>query len=129
MKKFITTAVIVCAGAALMLGQTGTVARSQTAPAGQAQTYRAFVNQYCVACHNSRTAQPSSDPVNLEKASLDDVLSSAATWERVLRKLSVRAMPPQGAKHPQEAEYAAFTAETLFPSAPDHSNVEEFDGG
>jgi mono/diheme cytochrome c family protein len=110
MKKFITTAVIVCTGAALMLGQTGTVPRSQTAPTGDVQTYRAFVNQYCVACHNSRTAQPSSDPVNLEKASFDDVLSSAATWERVLRKLSVRAMPPQGAEHPQEAEYAAFTA-------------------
>jgi hypothetical protein len=47
--------------------------------------------------------------VDLEKASLDDVLSSAATWERVLRKLSVRAMPPQGMKRPQEAEYTAFT--------------------
>jgi hypothetical protein len=28
----------------------------------------------------------------------------------VLHKLSVRAMPPQGAKRPQEADYAAFTA-------------------
>jgi mono/diheme cytochrome c family protein len=118
MKKLITTAAIACAGAAVLLGQTGTVARSQTgtlarsqtAPTGDAQTYRAFVKQYCVACHNSRTAEPTSDPVNLEKASLDDVLSSAATWERVLRKLSVRAMPPQGMKRPQEAEYSAFTS-------------------
>ncbi|PYS35612.1 MAG: hypothetical protein DMG14_26610, partial [Acidobacteria bacterium] len=29
--------------------------------------------------------------------------------ERVLRKLSVRAMPPQGMAHPQEADYVAFT--------------------
>ena len=30
-------------------------------------------------------------------------------WERVLRKLAVRAMPPQGSKHPDEPEYVAFT--------------------
>jgi hypothetical protein len=48
--------------------------------------------------------------VDLEKANLDDVVASAATWERVLRKLSVRAMPPQGTPHPQESEYAGFTA-------------------
>ena len=29
--------------------------------------------------------------------------ASAATWERVLRKLAVRAMPPQGAQHPGRA--------------------------
>src|SRR5262249_5405094 len=44
-----------------------------------------------------------------EKASLDDVVTDADTWERVLRKLSVRAMPPQNMPHPPEAEYAAFT--------------------
>jgi hypothetical protein len=37
------------------------------------------------------------------------VLASAGTWERVLRKLSVRAMPPQGARRPEEAEFAGFT--------------------
>jgi len=111
-------AAILFASAAVLFAQGGSspqsakYARSQTAPAASgdnAKTYRSFVNQYCVGCHNSRTAQPASDPVDLEKAGLDDVLSSAATWERVLRKLSVRAMPPQGMKRPQEAEYAAFT--------------------
>ena len=47
--------------------------------------------------------------MNLETANLDDVSASAATWERVLRKLSVRAMPPQGVPHPSEADYQAFT--------------------
>jgi mono/diheme cytochrome c family protein len=72
--------------------------------------YRAWLNKYCVGCHNNRSAAPSNEPVNLESASLDDVLSQAATWERVLRKLSVRAMPPQGAPRPHEPEYAAFTS-------------------
>jgi hypothetical protein len=77
---------------------------------GEAADHQAFVNQYCVACHNSRVAQPTTGiPVNLEEASLSDPASSAATWERVLRKLSVRAMPPQGMPRPEEAQYQAFT--------------------
>jgi hypothetical protein len=69
-----------------------------------------------VSCHSGRSPQPANDPLNLESASLDDPVRDAATWERVLRKLSVRAMPPAGAARPDEGEYAAFTswvAETL----------------
>ena len=77
------------------------------APAAEAAKHRAWLNKYCVGCHNSRTASPAEEPVNLESASLDNLLPHAATWERVLRKLSVRAMPPQGMPHPTEAEYAA----------------------
>jgi hypothetical protein len=127
MKKFIATAVIACAGGAMMLAQTATAPKTTTVPSPRslvapahsveakpvqspdAQTYRAFVNKYCVTCHNTRNPQPSSEPVDLEKASLDDVLLNAATWERVLRKLSVRAMPPQNMPRPQESEYVAFT--------------------
>ena len=83
-------------------------ARPTTADADTAK-YRAWVNQYCVTCHSARSPQPANDPLNLESASLDDPIKSAATWERVLRKLSVRAMPPTGAPRPDEREYAAFT--------------------
>ena len=87
----------------------GQAATQPATPAGEAQKHRAWVKQYCVGCHNQRNPLPANDPVNLESASLDNVLADAATWERVLRKLSVRAMPPQGAPHPGEAEYKAFT--------------------
>jgi mono/diheme cytochrome c family protein len=70
--------------------------------------YRAFLDKNCVGCHNSRSALPADHPVNLQ-LSFDDLLANAGTWERVLRKLSVRAMPPPGVPHPPEAEYAAFT--------------------
>jgi mono/diheme cytochrome c family protein len=75
-----------------------------------AAKHQAWIKQYCVGCHNSRAPQPPNDPVNLEAARLDDLLPQAVTWERVLRKLGVRAMPPQGSPHPAEAEYGAFTA-------------------
>jgi mono/diheme cytochrome c family protein len=90
----------------------------RTQPAGATQAaaapdqtakYQAWIKQYCINCHNSRTASPANEPVNLETASLTDLVPHAATWERVLRKLSVRAMPPQGMPHPTEAEYAGFT--------------------
>jgi len=70
---------------------------------------KAWVKQYCVTCHNTRNPLPANDPVNLETASLEDLTKDAATWERVLRKLNVRAMPPQGMPHPTEASYTDFT--------------------
>ena len=81
-------------------------------PAASADTvkYRAFADKYCVTCHNKRAALPADDPVNLEPAAFDDLLGHAGTFERVLRKLSVRAMPPQGMPRPSEAEYAGFTS-------------------
>jgi hypothetical protein len=83
--------------------------RAAAAGGADVAAHRAWVNQYCVSCHNARTKQPANDPINLESASLDDLVKDAATWERVLRKLSVRAMPPIGVPRPQETEYAAFT--------------------
>ena len=74
------------------------------------RSIRRCSSRYRFACHSSKSPQPGNDPVNLEVASLDNLLPHAATWERVLRKLSVRAMPPQGAPHPAEADYTAFTA-------------------
>src|SRR5688500_12728519 len=113
MKKVLVVAALLWTGAAVLLAQSGTPAgaspRAAAAPASEAARHRAWLNQYCVGCHNTRTASPASEPVNLETASLDDVLAHAATWERVLRKLSVRAMPPQGMPRPAEGDYVAFT--------------------
>jgi mono/diheme cytochrome c family protein len=86
-----------------------TPAAQPVAAVDQTAKHQAFVKQYCISCHNSRTASPANEPVNLETASLTNLLPQAATWERVLRKLSVRAMPPQGMPHPTEADYVGFT--------------------
>ena len=132
MKRVLVSAALIWVGTAMLWAQSAsaprtpasapqpasaTSARPQTIAAAQAlgspadaPKYQAWVKQYCVGCHNSRTASPANDPVNLETASLQDLLPHAATWERVLRKLSVRAMPPQTAPHPTDAEYAGFTS-------------------
>jgi hypothetical protein len=139
MKKVLLSLSLAWVGASLLLAQSGSTrpaqaparsqapaaaqaqtvpvaARAQAAPAatpraaaGDTATQKAWLKQYCVGCHNTRTPLPANEPVNLETANLDDVTQNAAMWERVLRKLSVRAMPPQGMPHPKETEYVAFT--------------------
>lgn len=88
---------------------TPAVSTPTVAPNADAAKHRAWVNKYCVGCHNAKSAQPTENPVILEGANFDDLLKQAGTWERVLRKLSVRAMPPPGMPRPPEAEYAGFT--------------------
>jgi hypothetical protein len=123
MKKVLLAAALAWVGLAIVGGWSPARLGSVTVPelqplmaqgappalTGEAAEHREWLNQYCVGCHNSGVAQPSSDPVDLESASLTDLAGSAATWERVVRKLSVRAMPPQGLPRPEEAEYEAFT--------------------
>ena len=128
MTRWISRAGIVCAGTALLLAQappspkpaaparTVTQAPSAAAtsvpsgPSGfDAKTARAFLNQYCISCHNTKAPQPAADPVDLEKANFDSLLADAETWERVLHKLSVRAMPPQDMPRPKESDYVGFT--------------------
>src|SRR5690348_2600341 len=115
MKKVLVSAALVWVGAAIVLAQGSQPAKQAapapaTAPAAKAAVspvraavafaspadapkYQAMLKQYCFACHSSKAPQPGNDPVNLEVASLDNLLPHAETWERVLRKLSVRAMP------------------------------------
>ena len=124
-KLVITATSLVFGIGASLVAQTGsgtrTVPASRPASAApsavsasaDAAKYRALLNKYCASCHNARTANPAEGPVNLEGAAFDDLVghagTHAATWERVLRKLSVRAMPPPGLPRPTEAEYAGFT--------------------
>jgi hypothetical protein len=59
---------------------------------------------YCDTCHFGPKARAG---VNLESLDLANLDSSGALWEKVLRKLRSREMPPPGAPRPNEATYAA----------------------
>ena len=84
----------------------------QTAVPAQAtptvSTHRAVLDRYCVTCHNSRlrTANLALDTVTLEPISED-----AEVWEKVLRKMETRSMPPPGRRaRPEPATYDAFAS-------------------
>jgi hypothetical protein len=105
-RKIGITAAFLCFGIAAQQP----ASRQPVSSTAEAAKSRAFAEKYCVSCHNKRTLNPADEPVNLEAAAFDDLLGHAGALERVLRKLSVRAMPPPGMPRPSEAEYAGFTS-------------------
>jgi mono/diheme cytochrome c family protein len=60
------------------------------------------LRQYCVTCHNAKlkTAGVVIDPATVGQAE-----SNAELWERVIRQLRSKTMPPAGMPHPDEATY------------------------
>src|ERR1700730_419586 len=69
-------------------------------PARAQQTPAALLDQYCVACHSEKLR---TGGLSLQAANLAEVPKGAETWERVIRKLRVGAMPPQGMPRPDKA--------------------------
>jgi hypothetical protein len=69
---------------------------------------RAFINTYCVTCHNDRLK---TGQLSLEKMDFDNIPAGAETWEKVIRKLRASAMPPQTApQRPDQATSDAFAS-------------------
>src|SRR5712671_2215780 len=85
----------------------------QTRPAGAAASanpvdqQRALVTTYCTTCHSS-TAKMGG--LVLETLNLDSVPKDAAIWEKAVRKLRGRLMPPPGAKQPEQKDVDSFVS-------------------
>ncbi|HEY7441516.1 MAG TPA: DUF1592 domain-containing protein [Vicinamibacterales bacterium] len=86
----------------------GPVAPKPAAKAEPVLAYQGMLKRYCVGCHNTRNPLPAGAPLALDAANLTDPGADAATWERVVKKLGVGAMPPQGAPSPGPVELTRF---------------------
>ena len=75
---------------------------SPSAAAPAPSSARALLDEYCVRCHNGRLQTAGLD---LDAADTDQIGLAADVWERAVRKLRARAMPPAGAPRPDEAAY------------------------
>ena len=64
-----------------------------------AAAHQATVQRYCVSCHNQRLK---TGGLALDTLDITNVRSNAETWEQVVRKLRVGAMPPHGARRPDQ---------------------------
>ena len=86
--------------------------------AATAEDHAALVQRYCVTCHNGRlrTAGLSLDEVEVSAA---HVAAHPDLWEKVVRKLRSRTMPPVGRPRPTGAAYGAFASwlETTLDTA------------
>ena len=81
------------------------VASAMTGTAAQrpvTSSPREVLNTYCVTCHNQklRTAD-----LMLDKADIEHPAENPAVWEKVLRKLRAREMPPPQRSRPDDRTY------------------------
>jgi len=93
-----------------------------SAQAINAQQASATVAGYCATCHSPKihTANLVLDPAAVSHPETD-----AEHWERVIRKLRARTMPPTGAPRPADAAYTAleqFIENGIDSAAASHPN-------
>ncbi len=65
-----------------------------------------MVNQYCVGCHSKKLHTAD---IILEGLDVNKVDKDTDVWEKVLRKLDAKQMPPDGLPHPSAAVEKQFT--------------------
>jgi mono/diheme cytochrome c family protein len=99
-------AIVLVAGG--FLGVRG--AQEEAAPAAVAPAPAVvdrFVEQYCIECHNS---DATSGGLALDALDSEAVSRNAKEWEKVVRKLAARQMPPAKKPRPDERTYDAVAA-------------------
>jgi mono/diheme cytochrome c family protein len=105
--------VLVSAGVAAVLAATGFAftldARQPLVVPADASgaAPRALVDEYCLSCHDSDKKKGG---LALDTITADDVTRHPDVWEKVVRKLRARQMPPIGKDRPDEATYDAVVA-------------------
>jgi mono/diheme cytochrome c family protein len=70
---------------------------------------RALVDKYCVSCHNPRL-KTGGLVLDKDTVDLSRVADRADIWEKVIRKMHGRMMPPQGMPRPDEPTLDAFAS-------------------
>jgi mono/diheme cytochrome c family protein len=98
----VTRQTIACGliGGALACALTTAAAQQPATPAAPqpaATVHNTTLQQYCVTCHNSRVK---SGGLAIDQLDIADLRRDAESWEKVVRKLRVNAMPPRGARRP-----------------------------
>jgi mono/diheme cytochrome c family protein len=78
-----------------------TPVQTNASAANSSEQYRTMVTTYCAGCHSS---QAKMGGLALDTLSLDAVGKDAQIWEKAVRKLRGRLMPPPGAKQPDQNE-------------------------
>jgi mono/diheme cytochrome c family protein len=102
--SFAKAALLIAAGA---IGLAGPQTPPPAASAQPVSPVPAVVNRYCIGCHNSKS--------RVGNFTLDTIVAANPSqhpeeWEKVIRKLRVRYMPPVGLPRPDEKTYDAVVA-------------------
>jgi mono/diheme cytochrome c family protein len=104
-----STIVMALAGVVFVASLTRVSTAPQTAAAAQpsADAQLATVKQYCVTCHNDRAK---TGGVSFEGTTPESIGQHADVFEKAVRKLRGRVMPPPGSRQPEPAAVDALVA-------------------
>jgi mono/diheme cytochrome c family protein len=91
----------------LSMGSSVPLAAQTAAGAAGGADHGAVVTKYCVSCHNDRAKVGG---LSLEKTDIGNPAADADTWERVVRKVRVGMMPPQGSPQPDQGSRASLVS-------------------
>ena len=80
---------------------------SQGASAQESETQLATIKQYCAGCHNDRIK---SAGVSFEGLTPESIGQHADVFEKAVRKLRGRVMPPPSARQPDQAAIDSLVA-------------------
>jgi mono/diheme cytochrome c family protein len=107
------SAAVLVASVALRAGEPQ---QTPVSPASTPSPHRATLDRYCVTCHNGRVM---AGGLALDGLDVTRVTGNAASWEKVVRKLRGRMMPPAGMPRPDDATYEALATslETALDAA------------
>jgi hypothetical protein len=106
MKRFLCVSAVLVLIAALAVLQNRAVAQTPAASGA------AMLETYCLDCHNAtvKAGGLALDALDLRSAATQMSNADAQVWERALRKLRGRLMPPPGNPQPPQKVIDAFTA-------------------
>ena len=83
---------------------------------------RALVDKYCVGCHSDKLK---TGGLSLQSADLTNIPAGAETWEKVIHKVRLGAMPPQGLPRPDSAtmdHFASYLETSIDKASTAHPN-------
>ncbi|MDB6053936.1 MAG: Protein of unknown function (DUF1587)/Protein of unknown function (DUF1592)/Protein of unknown [Verrucomicrobiales bacterium] len=92
---------------ALCFSGTSVLAQSAASASASTASVPKMVETYCLDCHNTTRKKGELD---FSALNLKDPAQHSDVWEKVIRKMNVRQMPPVGKDRPSEAEYNAIVA-------------------
>ena len=69
-------------------------------PPAPTQSHKATLDRYCVTCHSDRLKTAG---LTLESIDTTNIAAAPDVWEKVVRKVRVGMMPPQGSPAPDAA--------------------------
>jgi hypothetical protein len=111
-RSLVTTGIIIAGAvflraAAMPAEKPAAAAMPANHPAFDRQAFWQTTKVYCDTCHFGPKARAK---LNLESLDLANLDRDGETWEKVLRKLRSREMPPVGMPRPREATYQALVS-------------------